>query len=139
MMATLPAIGHKVSFTKTVSDADITAFAAASGDNQPLHLDDTFGARTRFGKKIAHGMLSAGFISAALGTRLYPQGIVIYMGQSLQFRRPVGVGDTITAEVEVLTADAEKNVLTLRTDCTNQSGDVVTRGEATVMLDDLRS
>ncbi len=138
-MATLPAIGHKVSFTKVVTDADIRAFAQASGDDQPLHLDDGFGARTRFGKKIAHGMLSAGFISAALGTRLYPQGIVIYMGQSLQFRRPVGVGDTITAEVEVLTADAEKSVLTLRTDCTNQDGDVVTRGEATVMLDDLRS
>ena len=137
-MPTLPSIGHKVTFTKTVSDADIAAFAQASGDDQPLHLDDSFGSRTRFGKKIAHGMLSAGFISAALGTRLYPQGIVIYMGQSLQFRRPVGVGDTVTAEVEVLTADAEKNVLTLRTDCTNQSGEVVTRGEATVMLDDLR-
>lgn len=137
-MPNLPAIGHKVTFTKTVTDADISAFAQASGDDQPLHLDDSFGARTRFGKKIAHGMLSAGFISAALGTRLYPQGIVIYMGQSLQFRRPVGVGDTITAEVEVLTADEEKNVLTLRTDCTNQSGDIVTRGEATVMLDDLK-
>jgi 3-hydroxybutyryl-CoA dehydratase len=137
-MPNLPATGHKVSFTKTVTDADIVAFAQASGDDQPLHLDDSFGVRTRFGKKIAHGMLSAGFISAALGTRLYPQGIVIYMGQSLQFRRPVSVGDTITAEVEVLTADPEKNVLTLRTDCTNQAGDVVTRGEATVMLDDLR-
>ena len=94
-MPDLPAVGHKVSFTKTVTDADLQAFAAASGDDQPLHLDDSFGARTRFGKRIAHGMLSAGFISAVLGTKLYPAGIVIYLGQSLQFRRPVVIGDTI--------------------------------------------
>ena len=138
-MPTLPPVGHKVSFTKTVSDGDLRSFAEVSGDNQPLHLDDSFGQRTRFGKRIAHGMLSAGFISAVLGTRLYPAGIVIYLNQTLQFRRPVAVGDTITAEAEVLSADAEKNILTLRTDCTNQDGEVVTRGEATVMLDDLKS
>ena len=138
-MPTLPPVGHKVSFTKTVSDGDLRSFAEVSGDNQPLHLDDTFGQRTRFGKRIAHGMLSAGFISAVLGTRLYPAGIVIYLSQTLQFRRPVAVGDTITAEAEVLSADAKKNILTLRTDCTNQDGEVVTRGEATVMLDDLKA
>jgi 3-hydroxybutyryl-CoA dehydratase len=138
-MATLPPIGHKVSFTKTVSDSDLRPFAEVSGDNQPLHLDENFGQRTRFGKRIAHGMLSAGFISAVLGTRLYPSGIVIYLSQTLQFRRPVAVGDSITAEAEVLSADPEKNILTLRTDCTNQDGEVVTRGEATVMLDDLKA
>jgi 3-hydroxybutyryl-CoA dehydratase len=137
-MPTLPPIGHKVSFTKTVTEADLKGFAEVSGDDQPLHLDDSFGQRTRFGKRIAHGMLSAGFISAVLGTKLYPAGIVIYLGQSLQFRRPVAIGDTITAEAEVLTADPEKDILTLRTDCKNQDGETVTRGEATVMLDDLK-
>jgi 3-hydroxybutyryl-CoA dehydratase len=137
-MPDLPSVGHTVSFAKTVAESDIVAFAQVSGDDQPLHLDDTFGERTRFGKRIAHGMLSAAFISAVLGTRLYPSGIVIYLGQSLQFRRPVHIGDTITAHAEVLTVDAAKNVVTLRTDCTNQDGETVTRGEATVMLDDLK-
>jgi 3-hydroxybutyryl-CoA dehydratase len=132
-------VGHKVSFSKTVTDADLRGFAEVSGDKQPLHLDDGFGKRTRFGKRIAHGMLSAGFISAVLGTKLYPPGIVIYLGQSLQFRRPVAIGDTITAEAEVLTVNPEKAILTLRTDCTNQDGETVTRGEATVMLEDLTS
>ena len=138
-MPDLPNVGHTVSFSKTVAESDLVAFAQVSGDDQPLHLDDTFGERTRFGKRIAHGMLSAAFISAVLGTKLYPSGIVIYLGQSLQFRRPVHIGDTITAHAEVLTVDASKNVVTLRTDCTNQEGETVTRGEATVMLDDLKS
>lgn len=138
-MPDLPPVGHTVSFSKTVAESDLVAFAQVSGDDQPLHLDDTFGERTRFGKRIAHGMLSAAFISAVLGTKLYPSGIVIYLGQSLQFRRPVHIGDTITAHAEVLTVDASKNVVTLRTDCTNQEGETVTRGEATVMLDDLKA
>ena len=138
-MPDLPNVGHTVSFSKTVAESDLVAFAQVSGDDQPLHLDDSFGERTRFGKRIAHGMLSAAFISAVLGTKLYPSGIVIYLGQSLQFRRPVHIGDTITAHAEVLTVDASKNVVTLRTDCTNQEGETVTRGEATVMLDDLKS
>ncbi|MBI5288085.1 MAG: MaoC family dehydratase [Chloroflexi bacterium] len=138
-MAELPPVGHRVSFAKTVTEADVVAFAHVTGDEQPLHLDPDFGARTRFGKRIAHGMLSAGYISAALGTKLWPAGIVIYMGQSLQFRRPVSIGDTITAEAEVIAVDPEKRVLTVRTDCTNQSGETVVRGEATVMVDELRS
>lgn len=138
-MAELPPVGHRVSFAKTVTEADVVAFAHVTGDEQPLHLDPDFGARTRFGKRIAHGMLSAGYISAALGTKLWPAGIVIYMGQSLQFRRPVSIGDTITAEAEVIAVDPEKRVLTVRTDCANQSGETVVRGEATVMVDELRS
>jgi len=137
-MAELPPVGHRVSFAKTVTEEDVVAFAHVTGDEQPLHLDPDFGARTRFGKRIAHGMLSAGYISAALGTKLWPAGIVIYMGQSLQFRRPVSIGDTITAEVEVTAMDPEKRVLTVRTDCTNQAGETVVRGEATVMVDELR-
>ena len=136
-MSELPPVGHRVSFSKTVTEEDVVAFAHVTGDEQPLHLDPDFGARTRFGKRIAHGMLSAGYISAALGTRLWPGGVVIYLGQSLQFRRPVAIGDTITAEAEVTGVDPEKRVLTVRTDCSNQSGETVVRGEATVMVDPL--
>jgi len=136
-MPTPVRIGHKVTFTKTVSDDDIVMFARATGDNQPLHLDDAFAARTRFKKRIAHGMLSAGFISAALGTKLAPDAVVIYLSQQLRFRRPVSIGDTITAEAEVTAVDAEKNIVTLRTDCLNQDGEAVVTGEATVMLDQL--
>src|SRR3990172_6283803 len=81
--------GHVVTFEKTLSDTDVRAFAEASGDRNPLHLDDAYAARTRFGKRIAHGMLTAGVISAALGTKLAPPGtLAVYLGQTLQFRRP---------------------------------------------------
>ena len=138
-MAGLPAVGHKVSYTRIVTDEDVVAFARVTGDDQALHLDPDFGKRTRFGKRIAHGMLSAGYISAVLGTRLWPDGTVIYMSQNLQFRRPVSIGDTITAEAEVTAVDAEKRIVTVRTDCVNQDGETVVRGEATVMIDELRS
>lgn len=131
-------VGHKVSFTRTVTDADVVGFAAVTGDNQPLHLDDAFATRTRFKKRIAHGMLSAGFISAALGTRLAPDAVVVYLSQQLRFRLPVAIGDTITAEVEVTSIDPEKRIVTLRTDCLNQDGDAVVKGEATVLLDPLQ-
>ena len=128
-------IGDKASFTKTVSDADVVAFAQVTGDCQPLHLDDGFAAKTRFKKRIAHGMLSAGFISAALGTKLAPKNVVVYLSQQMRFRLPVGIGDTITAETEVTAIDAEKRIATVRTDCVNQHGEAVVKGEATVLLD----
>jgi acyl dehydratase len=134
----LPPIGHKVSVTKTVSTEDVAGFAQVTGDNQRLHLDPAFAARTRFGKPLAHGMLSAGLISAALGTKLWPQALVVYLGQTLQFRRPVFIGDTVTAEAEVTAVDSEKRILTVRTDCVNQGGETVVRGEATVLLDELK-
>ncbi len=135
---TLPVtVGHKVTFTKTVSDDDVVMFAKVTGDDQPLHLDDAFAARTRFKKRIAHGMLSAGFISAALGTKLTPDAVVVYLSQQLRFRLPVAIGDTITAEVEVTAIDEEKRIVTLRTDCVNQHGEAVVKGEATVLLDPL--
>ena len=130
-------VGHKVTFTKTVTDEDVRLFARASGDDQPLHLDESFGERTRFKRRIAHGMLSAGFISAALGTRLAPGYVVVYMSQQLRFRLPVGIGDTITATAEVKEVDAEKRILTVETNCTNQAGEVVVQGEARVLLDHL--
>ena len=130
-------IGDKASMTKTVSDADVIEFAHVTGDNQPLHLDDAFAAKTRFKKRIAHGMLSAGFISAVLGTKIAPNNVVVYLSQQMRFRLPVSIGDTITAEAEVTAIDAEKRIVTLRTDCTNQNGEAVVKGEATVLLDPL--
>lgn len=128
-------IGDKASLTKTVSDADVIEFAHVTGDNQPLHLDDAFAAKTRFKKRIAHGMLSAGFISAVLGTKIAPNNVVVYLSQQMRFRLPVSIGDSITAEAEVTAIDPEKRIVTLRTDCTNQNGEAVVKGEATVLLD----
>ena len=138
MASTLPvAIGHKVSFEKTVTEEDVVAFARVTGDEQPLHLDPDFGKRTRFGRRIAHGMLSAGYISAALGTKLAPGWVVVYLSQQLRFRLPVAIGDTITANVEVTAVDEEKRTVTLQTECVNQDGAVVVQGEARVLLDPL--
>lgn len=128
-------IGDKATFTKTVTEDDIVAFARVTGDNQPLHLDDSYAAKTRFKKRIAHGMLSAGFISAVLGTKLAPSAVVVYLSQTLRFRLPVAIGDTITAEAEVTALDPEKRIATIRTDCLNQNGEAVVKGEATVLLD----
>ena len=128
-------VGDTASFEKTVSDEDIVAFARVTGDEQPLHLDDSFAATTRFKRRIAHGMLSAGFISAALGTRLAPDAVVIYLSQSLRFLRPVYPGDTITANLEVTSVDTEKRFVTCSTECVNQDGQPVLAGEATVLLD----
>jgi 3-hydroxybutyryl-CoA dehydratase len=130
-------VGDKATFTKTVSQDDIVAFAKVTGDDQRLHLDDGFAAKTRFGKRIAHGMLSAGFISAVLGTKLAPKNVVVYLSQQMRFRLPVSIGDTITAEAEVTAIDPEKRIVTVRTDCLNQNGDAVVKGEATVLLDPL--
>ncbi len=132
------AVGDGVEFGKTVTEEDVVAFARVTGDEQPLHLDPNFGKRTRFGKRIAHGMLSAGYISAAIGTKLAPGWVVVYLSQQLRFRLPVALGDTITASVEVTAVDVEKRIATLRTDCVNQDGAVVVQGEATVLLDPLR-
>jgi 3-hydroxybutyryl-CoA dehydratase len=131
-------VGHAATFSKQVTERDIEAFAEVTGDRNPVHLDNAYAARTRFGGRIAHGMLSAGFISAALGTRLAPNAVVVYVSQSMRFRRPVLIGDTITARIEVTAVDAEKRLVTARTDCVNQGGDVVTTGEATVLVEPLK-
>lgn len=127
--------GDRASFKKTVSDGDIRAFAEVTGDFNPVHLDEAYGARTRFKGRIAHGMLSAGFISAALGTRLAPHACVVYLSQQLRFLRPVRIGDTIRADLEVKSVDPEKRFVTVATDCYNQSDERVVTGEATVLLD----
>ncbi|MBE3589167.1 MAG: MaoC family dehydratase [Thermoanaerobacteraceae bacterium] len=126
-------VGDRASFSKTVTESDITLFAGITGDLNPVHMDAEFARRTVFGGRIAHGMLTGGLISAVLGTRLPGPGTV-YLSQSLQFIRPVYPGDTITAEVVVIEKIPGKNRLRLRTTCHNQKGEQVLDGEAVVML-----
>lgn len=128
-------VGDRAEFEKRVEPRDVQLFAEITGDRNPLHLDPDYAARTRFGQCIAHGMLSAGFISAALGTKLAPSACVVYLSQNLRFLRPVKLGDTVKAVVEVKGIDPQKRIVTVRTDCFNQDGDPVVTGEAVVLLD----
>ena len=125
-------VGMKASIAKTVTEADILMFGAVSTDFNPVHFNEEVCKATPFGKRIAHGMLSASFISAVLGTKLPGEG-TIYMGQEVKFVAPVFIGDTITAEVEVEELIAEKNRVILKTTCRNQDGKDVIVGKATVM------
>ena len=125
-------MGDVSTFTKTVTEGDITLFAGVSGDFNPAHVNEVEAQKGMFGKRIAHGMLSAGFISTVLGTQLPGPG-TIYMGQELRFTKPVFFGDTITATVTVVELIPEKNRAKLETVCTNQNGEVVISGFATVM------
>lgn len=126
-------IGEQASLTKTVTAEDVETFARISGDANPLHLDESFAAQTRFGRRIAHGMLTAGLISAVLGMRLPGPG-AIYLSQSLKFLAPVYLGDAITATVEVTAWRPDKRIITLKTDCVNQNGQAVLSGEAVLMM-----
>ena len=125
-------IGMSASYTKTVTDADITIFAGISGDTNPVHLDDTFAEKTLFGERIAHGMLSASFISTVFGTRLPGPGC-IYLSQNLRFRAPVKVGDTVEARVTVKEIQSDKKRVLFDTVC-SVSGRSVLDGEACLMV-----
>ena len=125
-------LGDSAPFTKTVSEHDVYTYAGVSGDFNPAHVNEVEAQKGMFGKRIAHGMLSAGFISTVLGTQLPGPG-TIYMGQELRFTKPVFFGDTITATVTVAELIPEKNRAILDTVCTNQNGEVVIKGKATVM------
>ena len=125
-------VGDSASFTKTVSEHDVYTYAGVSGDFNPAHVNEVEAQKGMFGKRIAHGMLSAGFISTVLGTQLPGPG-TIYLGQELKFTKPVRFGDTVTATCTVSEIRAEKNIVKLDTTCTNQHGEVVLQGMATVM------
>jgi acyl dehydratase len=125
--------GDTASLSRTISDDDIRAFANATGDLNPLHLNEEFAKQTRFGRRIAHGMLSASLISAVIANDLPGQGS-IYLGQTLQFVAPVFPGDTVTARVTVTSIREDKPIIKLETVCTNQRDEVVIRGEATVFV-----
>jgi 3-hydroxybutyryl-CoA dehydratase len=124
-------IGDSDRFSKTVTDADIYLFAGVTGDLNPAHIDEAYAQGTFFKTRIAHGMLSAGFVSAVIGTRLPGPGTV-YMRQTLEFLSPVRIGDTVTATVEVIEKMADKKRVRLKTTCVNQEGTTVLDGEALV-------
>ncbi|MBU3190470.1 MaoC family dehydratase [Clostridium bowmanii] len=125
-------LGDKESFEKTISESDVYLYAGITGDLNPAHINQREAETTMFKGRIAHGMLTAGFISAVLGMKLPGPG-TIYLGQELKFTAPVRFGDTIKAEVEVIEMFDAKNIIKLNTICTNQDGVVVLKGIATVM------
>lgn len=125
--------GAAAEFSKTVTEADVVLFAGITGDFNPVHVDATAAAGSPFGERVAHGMLSAAFISTVLGTRLPGPGC-IYLSQSLRFVRPVRIGDTVTARAEVAEVVARKRRVRLATLCRNQDGETVVEGEALVLV-----
>jgi 3-hydroxybutyryl-CoA dehydratase len=125
-------VGQTALFGKTVTEADILAYAAASGDTNPVHLNEEFAKTSKFKTRIAHGMLSAGFISTVVGTKLPGPGC-LYVSQTLRFLAPVKIGDTVIAKAEVIEKISEKRRLKLKTTC--YCGDtVVIDGEAEVLI-----
>lgn len=125
--------GDKASRSLTISDDTIRTFAEVTGDNNPVHLDDEYAAGSPFGRRVAHGMIAAGLISATLANDLPGPGS-IYLGQTLNFIMPVFPGDTVTATVEVLAVRPDKPIVTLSTVCTNQNDEVVLEGEAVIKV-----
>jgi|SRR5947209_4035019 len=131
------AVGDTASLSKTITDDDIRAFADLTGDHNPVHLDDDYAARTRFGRRIAHGMLSASLISALLANKLPGRGTV-YLSQTLQFVAPVYPGDTVTARATVAKVREDKPIVTLETVCVNQRDETLIKGEAVVLVQDVK-
>lgn len=126
-------IGDQASVSKTISEWDVYTFAGLTGDYNPVHINCEFAKDSLFGQRIAHGMLTAAFISTVLGTVL-PGVNTIYLAQELKFKKPVFYGDTITARVEVENKDDRRRSLDLKTVVSNQKGENVVEGRAQVML-----
>jgi 3-hydroxybutyryl-CoA dehydratase len=124
-------VGDAAEFAKTVSESDIYLYTGVTGDFNPAHINEEYAKKTFFKSRIAHGMLTAGFISAVIGAKLPGPG-TIYMKQELIFLAPVRIGDTITARAEVIEIISDKNRVRLKTTCMNQDGTIVLDGEALV-------
>ena len=127
-------IGQRDSFTKTVTEGDVTTFAGLIGDFNPIHVDAEYARKSRFGQRVAHGMFTGGLISAVLGNKLPGPGS-IYLSQQIEFLAPVFIGDTITATVEVESWRPDKRILTLKTDAYNQEQKQVVTGKAVLLVD----
>lgn len=125
-------VGMSASYSQTITDYDIRAFAGLSGDRNPVHLDDNYAAESRFKQRIAHGMISSSFFSALFGTKLPGEGCV-YVSQELNFRRPVYIGDTVTAVVEITAIDTEKRKVYFDTYCKVKKSKVIT-GTAVIYM-----
>jgi 3-hydroxybutyryl-CoA dehydratase len=126
-------LGDTFTRSRLVTDDLVRKFAEVSGDFNPIHLDEDFAATTRFGRRIAHGMLSGAFISAVLGSEFRERKIV-YLSQTMKFVAPVFIGDTVTATGTVKRIRQERGIVVLETVCTNQAGQVLVTGEAVVMI-----
>lgn len=125
-------IGMSASYSQTITDADIKSFAGISGDNNPVHMSDEFAQSSRFKKRIAHGLLSSSFFSSLFGTKLPGEGCV-YVAQSLNFKHPVYIGDTVTASIMVISIDIQKSRVHFKTSC-KVGGRVVIDGEAEIYI-----
>ena len=126
-------VGDKFSTSREVTDEVIRKFADVSGDHNPIHLDEEFAKTTRFGKRIAHGMLSGAFISAVLGNEF--RGLkIVYLSQTMKFTAPVFIGDTVTATATITNIREDKGIVTLESICTNQNGEILVKGESAVMV-----
>ena len=126
-------IGDSYSTSREVTDELIRKFAEVSGDYNPIHLDEEFAKKTRFGRRIAHGMLSGAFISAVLGAE-FKERKIVYLSQTMKFIAPVFIGDTVTATGTVAKIREERGIVTLETICINQNGEMLVKGEAVVMI-----
>ena len=124
-------VGDAASFSKTLTESDILSYAGLTGDFNPIHIDAEYARESMFKERIAHGMLVSGFISTVLGTQL-PGPNSIYLGQTLEFKLPVKIGDTVTAEVTVAEKRDDKRILKLKTTVSNQRGELVVDGSAVV-------
>ncbi|MEP0549096.1 MAG: MaoC family dehydratase [Rhodothermales bacterium] len=125
-------VGDTARFTKTITQADVTLFAGITGDFNPLHIDHEHAKKTRFGQPVVHGALLVGFVSTVVGMQLPGPG-ALYVSQSLAFKKPVFIGDTITAEAEVVEKMDEKNRVRFATRCLDQDGEVVAEGESVLL------
>lgn len=126
-------IGDTFSTQRKVTDELIRKFAEVSGDYNPIHLDEDFARTTRFGRRIAHGMLSGAFISAVLGNE-FKERKIVYLSQTMKFIAPVFIDDTVTARGTITAIRAEKGIVVLETVCLNQDGEILVKGEAVVMI-----
>jgi len=126
-------IGDRFVIERHVTDELVRKFAEISGDYNPIHLDEEFAKTTRFGRRIAHGMLSGAFISAVLGYE-FKERKIVYLSQTMKFKAPVYIGDTVTAAATVTHIREDKGIVTLETVCTNQHGETLVTGEAVVMI-----
>jgi 3-hydroxybutyryl-CoA dehydratase len=128
-------VGDTTTFSKTITEADILLFAAVSGDNYPLHVDAEYAKTTRFGQRAAHGMLTASLLSTVVGMLLQKPG-GIYVEQAIRFKRPVFVGDTLTATAAVTDLIIERRRMRVKTGIVNQRGETVLDGEGVIQKDE---
>ena len=125
-------VGDVISESVTITDEMVQMFAKCTGDFNPIHMDEEYAKKTRFGRRIAHGMLSGGLISRVLAMKMGVGGI--YLGQTLKFLKPVFIGDTLTVEITVNSIREERGIASMGTLVKNQAGELVVKGDATIMV-----